>query len=72
QESLLAACIADEISKNCGSLVKDAAREMVQRSYLIQEACSVEDIINILENGGLVSLTPSYRQILEDVLRQMD
>ncbi|CAL1297003.1 unnamed protein product [Larinioides sclopetarius] len=71
-ESFLTACIADEISKNCGSLVKDASLEMVQRSYLIQEACSVEEVTNILENGDLVLLTPSYQQILDDVLERME
>ncbi|XP_055949813.1 uncharacterized protein LOC129984067 [Argiope bruennichi] len=71
RESFLVACTADEIAAKCSSLVKDAALEMIQRSYLIQEACSLEDIINILENGSLVELTPSYQEILNNALEQM-
>ncbi|GFS43384.1 uncharacterized protein TNIN_317151 [Trichonephila inaurata madagascariensis] len=57
-------CLATDISKNCNSAAKDAAVEILRRSYYVQEFCSVESAKELLEEMDDFKLKEENKELV--------
>ncbi|GFQ99682.1 uncharacterized protein TNCT_221191 [Trichonephila clavata] len=71
EDVLMATCVVNGISKNCNSAAKDAAVEILQRSYAVQEFCNVENVKELLDEIDDFQLNEESKQLVIIALRKL-
>ncbi|GFR31029.1 uncharacterized protein TNCT_471051, partial [Trichonephila clavata] len=71
RDILITSCIVNDISKNCGELMKDATIEILRGSFYLQQSCSFSDAKRLLEQMDDFELKQSIKDYIIGVLSKL-